>query len=124
MIGKNPLFVSRQHGHSVTTMWRTYAAWMDGALESDIVLIEAAMKRVDPASERVANLVVTGLGTRLATRHEGSGPQVPEKIGLKEVAERVGLLAAAPLVPRSRSGPPSRSRSGVLRRRSASACRT
>jgi len=43
MIGKNPLLVSEQHGHNVTTMWRTYAAWMEGALESDIVLIEAAM---------------------------------------------------------------------------------
>ena len=41
MLGKNPLFVSRQHGHSVTTMWRTYAAWMEGALETDIALILA-----------------------------------------------------------------------------------
>jgi hypothetical protein len=45
MIGKNPLFVSRQHGLSVTTMWRTYAAWMQGALESDIALIQTAMNR-------------------------------------------------------------------------------
>ena len=26
MVGKNPLFVARQHGHSVATMFRTYAA--------------------------------------------------------------------------------------------------
>jgi chromate transport protein ChrA len=25
--------VASQHGHSLVTMWRTYAAWMDGALE-------------------------------------------------------------------------------------------
>jgi integrase len=31
MIGKNPLFVARQHRHSVTTMFRTYAAWMQNA---------------------------------------------------------------------------------------------
>src|ERR1035438_6407886 len=44
MIGKNPLFVARQHGHSLVTMWRTYAAWMDGALESDIGLVRAAIE--------------------------------------------------------------------------------
>src|SRR5258708_7209501 len=55
MIGKNPLFVSRQHGHSVTTMWRTYAAWMDGALESDIALIQAAMNRDGSAVERMSS---------------------------------------------------------------------
>jgi hypothetical protein len=94
MIGKNPLFVSKQHGHSVTTMWRTYAAWIDGALESDIALIQAAMNRVDPATERSSNTpvdtfnaaAVAGLGTRLATCREVPGGQVPEKAGLKEVA--------------------------------------
>jgi hypothetical protein len=45
MTGKNPLYVSRQHGHSVETMWRTYSAWMDGAIESDIALIKDAMER-------------------------------------------------------------------------------
>jgi hypothetical protein len=27
--------------HSVTTMWRSYAAWMEGALETDIAPILA-----------------------------------------------------------------------------------
>jgi hypothetical protein len=45
MVGKNPLYVSRQHGHSVETMWRTYSAWMDGAVESDIALIKQSMER-------------------------------------------------------------------------------
>ncbi|SRR5258708_6919520 len=98
MIGKNPLFVSRQHGHSVTTMWRTYAAWMDGALESDIALIQAAMNRDGSAVERMSSSqmqltlnvpAVAGLGTRLATSRGGPEAQVPEKKGLKEVAERV-----------------------------------
>jgi hypothetical protein len=48
MIGKNPLFVARQHGHSLVTMWRTYAAWMVGALESDIGLIRAAIENSAP----------------------------------------------------------------------------
>jgi flavorubredoxin len=84
MVGKSPLFVSRQHGHSVTTMWRTYAAWMDDALDSDVVLIQAAMYRVDPATERVSNTqmdagnaaAVTRFGTRLATRWWARGPSV------------------------------------------------
>ena len=37
---------------------------------------------------------VAGLGTRLATRRAASEAQVPDKKGLKEVAERVGLLEA------------------------------
>src|ERR1700737_3097416 len=88
MIGKNPLFVSRQHGHSVTTMWRTYAAWMEGALETDVALIQAAMNRDGRAIERVSNNqieltlsvpAVAGLGTRLATQRESPEAQVPEK---------------------------------------------
>jgi integrase len=93
MIGKNPLFVSRQHGHSVTTMWRTYAAWMDGAPESDIALIQAAMNRDGSAIERVSNAQivltvnsppVTGLGTRLATRRDAPEAQVPDKTSQKK----------------------------------------
>jgi integrase len=44
MIGKNPLWVSKQHGHSVTTMLRVYTAWADGASEADIKAIKRAMK--------------------------------------------------------------------------------
>ena len=43
MVGKNPLFVSRQRGHTITTMWLSYAAWMEGAPETDIALIQVAM---------------------------------------------------------------------------------
>lgn len=31
IIGKNPLWVAKQHGHSVTTMFRVYSAWAEGA---------------------------------------------------------------------------------------------
>jgi hypothetical protein len=43
MIGKNPLWVARQHGHSVRTMLEVYAAWAEDAVESDIEAIERAM---------------------------------------------------------------------------------
>jgi len=43
MLGRSPLWVARQHGHSIATMLRAYAAWTDGATESDLELIRRAM---------------------------------------------------------------------------------
>jgi hypothetical protein len=45
MIGKNPLWVAKQHGHSVTTMLRVYTAWAEGAIEADIDAIKRAMEQ-------------------------------------------------------------------------------
>ena len=42
MLGKNPLWVVKQHGHSVRTMLEIYAAWAEGAVESDVAVIEQA----------------------------------------------------------------------------------
>jgi hypothetical protein len=44
MIGKDPLWVSKQHGHSVTTMLRVYTAWAESAIEADVKAIRRAMK--------------------------------------------------------------------------------
>jgi len=109
MIGKNPLFVARQHGHSLVTMWHTYAAWMDGAFESDIGLIRAAIEPPAPQApelvpssvqrdsaaqagltlaERLSNTEsglpqerapVAEFGTRFATRCGTLATQVPEE---------------------------------------------
>lgn len=43
MLGKNPLWVARQHGHTVRTMLEVYAAWADGAVESDVTAIRRSM---------------------------------------------------------------------------------
>jgi len=43
MIGRNPIWVSRQHGHSVRTMLEIYAAWAEGAVESDVDSMRRAM---------------------------------------------------------------------------------
>jgi integrase len=43
MVGRNPLWVAKQHGHSITTMLRAYAAWAEGAVETDIEAIQHAM---------------------------------------------------------------------------------
>jgi integrase len=48
MIGRSALWVARQHGHSIATMLRAYAAWTDGATEADIGAIRAAMARTAP----------------------------------------------------------------------------
>jgi integrase len=45
MLGKNLLWVAKQHGHSVEVMLRMYAAWLDGATDSDIHAIKHAMER-------------------------------------------------------------------------------
>lgn len=44
MIGKNPLWVAKQHGHSVQTMLDVYAAWTEGTRECDIAAIKRAME--------------------------------------------------------------------------------
>ncbi len=43
MVGRNPLWVAKQHGHSITTMLRAYAAWTENAVETDIEAIQHAM---------------------------------------------------------------------------------
>ncbi|GFE82508.1 hypothetical protein GCM10011487_45080 [Steroidobacter agaridevorans] len=48
MLGKNLLWVARQHGHSIVTMLRTYAAWIDGAADADVAAINRSMHRVSP----------------------------------------------------------------------------
>jgi hypothetical protein len=45
MLGKNLLWVAKQHGHSVEVMLRMYAAWLGGATESDIRAIKQAMEK-------------------------------------------------------------------------------
>ncbi len=49
MIGRSALWVAKQHGHSIATMLRVYAAWTEGAIEADLEAIEHAMT-VRPAT--------------------------------------------------------------------------
>lgn len=43
MIGKNPLWVAQQHGHSIVTMLSVYAAWTQG-LREDVAAIRRALR--------------------------------------------------------------------------------
>lgn len=84
MLGKNLLWVAKQHGHSVQTMLDVYAAWIDGAKESDLEAIRRAMESSPRLATRSAaspalSVVPTGplqapeFGTNLAPepRHDG-----------------------------------------------------
>jgi hypothetical protein len=52
MIGKNPLWVAKQHGHSVQTMLETYAAWLEETTEADLRVIQKAIEA--PATSALA----------------------------------------------------------------------
>jgi hypothetical protein len=56
MLGKNLLWVARQHGHSVEVMLRMYAAWIEGATDADIQATEQAMDAGPAARARAATL--------------------------------------------------------------------
>ena len=77
MIGKNLLWVSKQHGHSVQTMLDVYAAWIEGAKESDIEAIKRSMesrpRTVTPSANSTLILPLQspefGTGSALTTSH-------------------------------------------------------
>jgi hypothetical protein len=48
MVGKNPLWVAKQHGHSIATMLRAYAAWAEGTAEVDVDAIKRSMDQTVP----------------------------------------------------------------------------
>src|SRR5688572_21216620 len=55
MIGKNPLLLAEEDGHSVHTMLTTYARWTKGAREADLETIRRAMAR-SPIATRTCTL--------------------------------------------------------------------
>jgi hypothetical protein len=70
MIGKSPLWVSKQHGHRPETMFRAYAAWTEGAPESEVAVIRAAMGLEDqPQSIKRSRRTgaVVRVGTKIGT---------------------------------------------------------
>lgn len=54
MLGKNLLWVAKQHGHSVQTMLDVYAAWIEGSEEADLEAIRQAMQASPRARARIA----------------------------------------------------------------------
>ena len=59
MLGKNLLWVAKQHGHSVEVMLRMYAASLEGATDADIHAIKKSMgKKPDARAEFFASRTV------------------------------------------------------------------
>jgi hypothetical protein len=60
MVGKNPLWVAKQHGHSIATMLRAYAAWAEGTAEVDVEAIKRSMNASEspPSRNLAVNLSV------------------------------------------------------------------
>jgi hypothetical protein len=58
--GKNPLWVAKQHGHSIATMLRAYAAWAEGTAEVDVKAIKGSMNACEapPAINLAVDLSV------------------------------------------------------------------
>jgi integrase len=60
MAGKNPLWVAKQHGHSIATMLRAYAAWAEDTAEVDVEAIKRSMNATEapPAINLAVDLSV------------------------------------------------------------------
>jgi hypothetical protein len=60
MVGKNPLWVAKQHGHSIATMLRAYAAWAEDTAEVDVEAIKRSMNATEapPAINLAVDLSV------------------------------------------------------------------
>lgn len=67
MGGKNILWVAKQHGHSTVTMLRTYAAWVEGAVDTDVEAIRRSMYLIPDPTDRSS-----GGGPRLPPGDRGS----------------------------------------------------
>lgn len=82
MIGRNVLWVSKNLGHSVQTMLSSYAAWTEGAMESDIAAIRRAMESRPPSLSLSASCglsPVCGRKTKARTQYVMAGLEAPAR---------------------------------------------
>jgi hypothetical protein len=69
MVGKNPLWVAKQHGHSIATMLRAYAAWAEDTAEVDVEAIKRSMNATEaPPAINLILLPPAREGWRSSTR--------------------------------------------------------
>jgi hypothetical protein len=64
MVGKNALWIAKQHGHSIATMLRAYAAWAEGAAEADSDIIKRSMNLTPTRRPRIRSDVGCRYGRR------------------------------------------------------------
>jgi hypothetical protein len=58
MLGRNPLWVARQLGHSIATMLWVYAAWIDGTWEADLCALRESVHGRPGTSPRSPELTL------------------------------------------------------------------
>jgi len=75
-IGRSALWVARQHGHSNSTTLRFYAAWADGAPESDVERMRTTLDSGRP------------LGRALIGRRQKAGPVIVRPFEMKIRTDR------------------------------------
>ncbi len=80
-MGSSPLWVAKQHGHSVATMFRAYVAWTEGPRESDIKLIRKAMRSA-PQAPAALTEAPREFGTTFVT---GPRPEAQKYLRNKEM---------------------------------------
>ncbi len=101
-IGRNPLWVAKQHGHSITTMSRVYAAWAEDAIEADIKAIDRA---VQPARSAAETLLGGAADAASAITASDSARSKPDTVGRTSFGSRFGS-------PRQRPDTKCRNRKG------------
>jgi integrase len=77
MLGRNPLLVAKEHGHRIITMLTVYAAWTEGAVESDIAAIRAARNQKRSSARYTRSAVRNAtIPTRTYVHEEPINPPV------------------------------------------------
>lgn len=85
MLGKNPLWVARQHGHSVRTVLDTYAAWLDGSTESDLIAITRALNApLVPATQAIDMPITSTLGVPYGLSRPHDSPKAVTRVSLEQ----------------------------------------
>ena len=103
MVGKNPLWVAKMHGHSVQTMLDTYAAWTEGAQESDVEAIRVAMAGAPERSVQSLPAVVNSEAILVPPAGPRSPLEAPE-FGSRMAVEHPPSRASACYTIRSNGG--------------------
>ena len=98
MIGRNPLWVAKQHGHSLLTMLRVYAAWTADAAETDAAAIREAMGYIDRVPAPPAD---GGLRARLAVDLPLAGGRIEVSTGKDDKIDggEGGIRTHVPVLP-------------------------
>jgi hypothetical protein len=103
MIGGSALWVARQHGHSIATMLRSYAAWAEGAVESDLGAIRRAIGLEKRRSRSASSTQRLDEGSSLDSALAGERSEPSARIerrrtgGERGIRTLEGLLTLTPL---------------------------